>query len=79
MRRCERSDLYASIQTAFDLFFVRVFQQKIDRFFDHLLRFFNRPSLAGHAEFRARRHKPIVLTLDHSRKFWQLHQGKITA
>jgi hypothetical protein len=57
MRRCERSDLYASIQTALDLFFIRVFQQEIDRFFDHLLRFLNRPSVAGHAEFRTRRHK----------------------
>ena len=59
-----RTSDYASIQTALDLFFVRGFQQQIDRFFDHLLRFFIGPTLTGHAEFRTRRHKPIILAFD---------------
>ena len=78
MRWFERCNLNAPIQTALDLFFVRLFQHQIDRLFDHLLGLFNRAALAGYSELWARRHKPIVLALDDSGQFGQLHNVQLT-
>lgn len=60
-------------------FFVRIIKQEIDRFFDHLLRFFNGPPLTGHAELRTSRHEPVILAFDYRREFGKLHQGNTTA
>lgn len=79
MGRFEGSHLHTAIEPALDFLFARLLEEQLHRLFDHLFRLFDRPPLAGDAEFWTRGHEPILFTFDDGGQFRQLHGEEISS